>query len=81
MLTSLADWGKNRVFTALTALHALEALGVNKIAPARDAILTPPATGPSPDSRYASSIPRILADFRANLGATATPAGEAKKKT
>ena len=79
VLTSLADWGKNRVFTALTALHALEALGDNKIAPARDAILTPPATGPSPDSRYASSIPRILADFRANLGATATPAGEAKK--
>ena len=46
---------------------------------ARDTIVALPATGPVPDNRYAAYIPRILADLRAKLGATAAPVGEAKK--
>ncbi len=79
VLTSLADWSKHDVFTALAALHSLEALGLNKIMSARDTIVALPATGPVPDNRYAAYIPRILADLRAKLGATAAPVGEAKK--
>ncbi len=84
VLTSLAHWGKNNVFTALAALHALDALGLNKIAPAREAILALPATGPVPDARYAPYIPRILADLRSQLGgapeATAEKAKKGKRK-
>jgi uncharacterized sulfatase len=81
LLTSLAEWSKNDVFTALAALHALESLGLEKIKPARAAILALPATGPVPDSRYAPYIPRILGDLRASLGAerAASPAAETKK--
>jgi len=80
VLTSLANWSQHDVFTALAALHALEALGQKKYSLAREAILALPATGPAPDNRYASYIPRILADLRASLGgAAAAPAGEAKK--
>jgi uncharacterized sulfatase len=81
ILTSLADWSKNDVFTSLAALHALESLGLEKIKPARTAILALPSTGPAPDSRYAPYLPRILGDLRASLGAerAAAPAGEAKK--
>ena len=81
VLTALADWSKHDVFIALHALHALEALGLEKIKPARAAILALPSTGPVPDSRYAAYIPRILGDLRASLGAdrAAAPAGEAKK--
>lgn len=78
VLTPLANWGKNDVFTTLAALHALEALGP-KNTTARDAILALPATGPSPDPRYASYIPRILADLRTSLGAPAATTGELKK--
>ena len=81
VLTALADWGKHDGFIALHSLHALEALGLEKIKPARAAILALPSTGPVPDSRYAAYIPRILGDLRASLGAdrAAAPAGEAKK--
>jgi uncharacterized sulfatase len=81
LLISLADWSKNDVFTALAALHAIESLGQKKYAAARETILALPASGPSPDSRYAAYIPRILGDLRASLGAerAAAPAGEAKK--
>lgn len=79
VLTSLANWSQHDVFTALAALHALEALGQKKYSLAREAILALPATGPAPDNRYASYIPRILADLRASLGGAAAPVGEAKK--
>ncbi|MEO6246950.1 MAG: sulfatase-like hydrolase/transferase [Opitutaceae bacterium] len=79
VLTGLADWGKNDVFTALAALHALESLGLGKITGARAAILALPASGPSPDLRYAAYIPRILEDLRADLGAPATPVAEPKR--
>lgn len=79
VLTSLADWGKNDVFTSLAALHALEALGLEKLAPARAAILALPATGPTPDARYAPYIPRIIAALRTRLGAPPAPAPETKK--
>ena len=80
VLTSLAHWGHNDVFTSLAALHAIEALGPKKYTLARDAILALPATGPTPDARYAPYIPRILADLRASLGAPAGPAAEKTKK-
>ena len=78
-LTPLADWSKHDLFTALAALHALEALGPVKIAGARATILALPATGPSPDVRYDSYIPRILEKLRADLGAGAAPAAETKR--
>ncbi|MDP3072307.1 MAG: sulfatase-like hydrolase/transferase [Opitutaceae bacterium] len=76
VLAALAHWGRHDVFTALAALHALDALGP-KVTPVRDAILALPATGPSPDSRYAAYIPRILGDLRARLGAPAASADTA----
>ena len=79
VLAALADWSKHDLFTALAALHALEALGPKKITPVREAILALPATGPSPDPRYAAYIPRILEKLRADLGAPAAPAAETKK--
>jgi uncharacterized sulfatase len=69
VLTGLADWSKQDVFTALAALHALEALGPAKIASVRAAILALPASGPVPDARYAPYIPRILEKLRGDLGA------------
>ena len=80
VLTALAHWGNNDVFTSLAALHALEALGLNKITSAREAILALPATGPSPDSRYAAYIPRILGDLRTRLGSPAESSVEPTKK-
>ena len=79
VLTSLANWSQHDVFTALAALHALEALGQKKYSLAREAILALPATGPAPDNRYAAYIPRILANLRAKLDAATAPVGEAKK--
>lgn len=80
VLTSLAHWGRNDVFTSLAALHAIEALGAKKYARAREAILALPSTGASPDARYAAYIPRILGDLQASLGAEkAAPAEKAKK--
>jgi uncharacterized sulfatase len=79
-LVGLANWSAHDVFTALAALHALEALGPKKITPVRDAILALPATGQSPDARYAAYIPRILEKLRRDLGASAAPAAEAPKK-
>ena len=63
----------------LASLHALEAVGLKKIAPARDAILALPATGTAPDNRYSPYVPRILEKLRADLGVTAAPAAETKK--
>jgi len=80
VLTSLADWSKHDVFIALAAIHALEALGPQKLASARAAILALPATGPAPDSRYVAYIPRMLNKLRAELGAGAAPQPEAPKK-
>ena len=79
VLTSLANWSQHDMFTALAALHALEALGQKKYSLAREAILALPATGPAPDNRYAAYIPRILANLRAKLDAATAPVGEAKK--
>jgi uncharacterized sulfatase len=69
VLTTLADWGKNDVFTSLAALHALEALGPGKLSSVRSTILALPASGPAPDARYAPYVPRILEKLRVDLGA------------
>ncbi len=73
VLTTHADWSKHDVFTTLAALHALEAIGDTKIASVRTTLLALPATGPSPDSRYAPYVPRILDNLRLRLGATPAP--------
>ena len=77
VLLAHADWSKHDLFTSLAALHALESLGTAKIIAVRAAILALPATGPSPDPRYAPYIPRILEDLRTALGA---PAAESAPK-
>ena len=74
LLAAHADWSKHDVFITLAALHALEALGLPKIAPVRTALLALPATGPVPDARYAPYVPRILDNLRTTLGAPSLPA-------
>lgn len=66
VLTELADWSKNDVFTAMAALDSLDALG-DKIKPVADAIKGLPAKGKVPDARYAPYVPRLLQDLQAKF--------------
>jgi uncharacterized sulfatase len=63
VLLDAADWSKNDVFTAMSALDALNAVG-QKAAPYAARIKSLPAKGPAPDPRYKEYIPRILAELR-----------------
>ncbi len=72
MLLDAADWSKNDVFTAMSALDALAATA-GKIAQSKDAaalaarIKALPAKGPAPDARYKEYIPRLLEELRERL--------------
>ena len=69
VLLDAADWSKNDVFTAMSALDALAATA-GKLAQSKDAaaliarIKALPAKGPAPDARYKEYIPRILEELR-----------------
>ena len=63
VLLDAADWSKNDVFTAMSALDALAAVG-QKAAPYAARIKALPAKGPAPDARYKEYIPRILEELR-----------------
>jgi uncharacterized sulfatase len=73
VLLEQADWTKGSVFTGIAALNALGALGP-KAASASATIKALPDKGPSPDARYNSYIPRLLADL------TAAPSGDGPTK-
>ncbi len=69
VLLDLADWPKNGVFTAMSALDALAAVG-GKAAQSKDAaalaarIKTLPGQGPAPDQRLKEYIPRLLEELQ-----------------
>lgn len=65
-LFNWADWSVNDVFTAMTALTALESLGP-EIAKYSEEIERMSAGGESPDGRYDSYVPRLLANLKEQL--------------
>ncbi len=85
VLLEQADWNKSGVFASVSALNALGALGPKAVT-AADAIKSLPEKGASPDGRYNSYIPRLLADLTTDLGGGSkagkekAPAKKAKKK-
>lgn len=85
VLADLAPWGRNSVYVSLSALNAIGSLGP-KAASLRNEIKSWPAQGPSPDARYNSYVPRLLADLAADYGvelpkAPAQPRAKGKKKS
>ena len=83
LLVDLANWSKHDTFIVMAALHALEALGP-KAAAVKDALRALPSQGDSPDSRYASYVPRLLNNLN-GIGDSSDPdeapaKGKRKKK-
>lgn len=62
VLGELAPADKNGVLVSISALCAVDALG-KKAAPLVDLIRTMAQQGPSPDERYNSYVPRLVADI------------------
>jgi uncharacterized sulfatase len=81
VLRELAPPDKNGVMTSMAALVAIDALG-KKAVPLLDTIRTMPTEGPSPDARYNSYVPRLVAGIRTQLGdaPAESPAAKAKAK-
>jgi uncharacterized sulfatase len=59
LLAGQADWRKHGVFSALSALNELDALG-SKAAPIAAVFQSIPTNGPAPNARYTSYVPRLL---------------------
>jgi arylsulfatase A-like enzyme len=80
VLGELAPVDKNGVFVSMAALAAIDALGT-KAAPLLNTVRTMSQDGPSPDARFNSYVPRLVADITTNLGGPAAvpPPGKAKK--
>lgn len=62
VLRELAPPEKNGVLVAMAALNAIEALGP-KAAPLKEMVAAMKSTGPSPDGRYNSYVPRQIASI------------------
>ncbi|RIK83785.1 MAG: sulfatase [Planctomycetota bacterium] len=62
-LAELAPIDKNDVFTSVSALNALDALGANA-APIAEEIARFPRSGKYPHARYNSYVPRLLQDIQ-----------------
>jgi arylsulfatase A-like enzyme len=75
-LGALAPPEENGVLVSMSALAAIEALGV-KAAPLHPAIAAMNADGESPDGRYNSYVPRLIENI---VPAAAKPEGKAKGK-
>lgn len=71
VLAGLAPPEKNGVLTAMAALAAIEALGP-AAAPLLPGIAAMKASGPSPDPRYNSYVPRLIE----NITSSADPSGK-----
>jgi len=67
------------VLTAMSALAAIEALG-EKARPLHDEIAQMSPDGPSPDGRYNSYVPRLIANIVPDAVAKAPKGGKGKKK-
>jgi hypothetical protein len=77
---SLAPPEKNGVLISMSALSAIEALGP-KAASLHELVRTMKPDGPSPDERFDSYVPRLIANIvpSANAG-KASPAAKGKRK-
>jgi uncharacterized sulfatase len=66
VLSGLADWSKNNVFTVMASLNAINELG-SKAMPLRDTIRRLVSSGPVPHPRYAEYVPLLIEDLRETL--------------
>jgi uncharacterized sulfatase len=81
VLAELAPWRPNNVFTSMAALSALDALDRARVAAAiGNALPTWSRTGPMPDARYSSYVPRLLEDLATGIGSTPPPKPQPKAK-
>ena len=80
-LGQLAPADKNGVFVSIYALNSIDALG-KKATPLLSTIRNITGEGGSPDARYNSYVPRLVADITTNLGGEppARPESKAKAK-
>jgi hypothetical protein len=81
-LKELAPCDKNGVLVSMAALNAVQALG-ETAAPLLETVRTMNPQGPSPDGRFDSYVPRLVADITRELGGeppAAPAAGKAKRK-
>jgi uncharacterized sulfatase len=72
VLLEQADWHKSGTFASIAALNALGALGP-KATSVVTTVQSLPDKGTSPDARYNSYIPRLLADLTSELAGSAKP--------
>lgn len=79
VLSQLAQPEQNNVIVSIAALNAIDALG-QKAAPLMPAIRTISGAGPSPNARYDSYVPRLVADITRNLGGEPPPPAAPKAK-
>ncbi len=79
VLGQLAPCDKNGVFVSMAALNAIQALG-KMASPLLEAVRTMNPQGPSPDNRFDSYVPRLVADITRELGGEPPPAPPAKAK-
>jgi HEAT repeat protein len=82
VLGELAPPEKHNVLVSIAALNAIDALG-KTAAPLLPRIRAITGAGPSPDARYDSYVPRLVADITKSLGGEpppATPQGKGKAK-
>ena len=77
-LVALADWGRQDVFTSITALNAIGDLG-GKSKTVLAQIKALPSKGAAPDKRFGEYVPRLLADL-GGTQAEFNDAGEPKGK-
>ncbi len=78
VLRDLAPPAKNGILVAMSALSAIEALGP-KAASLHDLVRTMSPTGPSPDNRFNSYVPRLIANIAPPPAGSAAPASKGKK--
>ncbi|MES2695503.1 MAG: sulfatase-like hydrolase/transferase, partial [Verrucomicrobiota bacterium] len=79
VLGALAPWEKNDVFISMAALSAIEAVGA-KAAPLHELVRTMKPTGPTPDDRFDSYIPRLMANIAPAPKGEGVPAKKNRNK-
>jgi uncharacterized sulfatase len=79
VLGELAPAESNGVFVSMAALNAIEALG-KKAAPLLEVVQTMKPQGPSPDARFNSYVPRLVANITDQLGAAPENAGPNRQR-
>uniref|UniRef100_A0A7C2K2I9 Sulfatase n=1 Tax=Schlesneria paludicola TaxID=360056 RepID=A0A7C2K2I9_9PLAN len=79
VLSELAPPAKHDVFVSMAALNAIEALGP-KGAPLVEGIRSMDPKGPSPDGRFDSYVPRLMANITGEPPAAQPPQPKNKKK-